>query len=114
MTDGRSVRRRLTKLVRQQLWQRHSTTRRKVAKHVVDDDDDDDDDDCVRSLRPAAGVRARGVDAGRGDEDAKLSPGGGVECSFSERFFRVDGDDDDARTRTDAMERKVHANVGNA
>jgi len=113
MTDGRSVRRRLTKLVRQQLWQRHWTTRRKVAKHVVDDDDDDDDY-CVRSLRPAAGVRARGVDAGRGDEDAKLSPGGGVECSFSERFFRVDGDDDDARTRTDAMERKVHANVGNA
>ena len=108
------MRRRLTKLVRQQLWQRHSTTRRKVAKHVVDDDDDDDDDYCVRSLRPAAGVRARGVDAGRGDEDAKLSPGGGVECSFSERFFRVDGDDDDARTRTDAMERKVHANVGNA
>ena len=98
--------------MRQQLWQRHSTTRRKVAKHVVDDDDDDDDY-CVRSLRPAAGVRARGVDAGRGDENAKLSPGGGVECSFSERFFRVDGDDD-ARTRTDAMERKVHANVGNA
>ena len=82
-----------------------STEKRK--KHVIGDDDD-----CVRSIGPASGIRARGVDAGRGDEIAKKrSTGGGVERFFGERLFIRD---DDGVSRADAMERKVRANVGDA
>lgn len=80
----------------------------KTTKHVIDDDD------CVRSIRPASGIRARGVDAGRGDEDAKKrSTGGGVERFFSERLFIRD-DDGGGVSRAGAVERKVRANVGDA
>lgn len=79
----------------------------KTTKHVIDDDD------CVRSIRPASGIRARSVDAGRGDEDAKKrSTGGGVERFFSERLFIRD--DDSGVSRAGALERKVRANVGDA
>lgn len=75
-------------------------------KHVIDDDD------CVRSIGPASGIRARGVDAGWGDEVAKKrSTGGGVERFVGERLFIRD---DDGVSRADAMERKVRANVGDA
>ena len=67
----------------------------------------------MRSIRPAAGSRARGVDAGRGDEGAKKrSTGGGVERFFSERLCIRD--DDDGVSRAGKMERKARANVGDA
>lgn len=67
----------------------------------------------MRSIRSASGIRARGVDAGRGDEGAKKrSTGGGVERFFSERLFIRDDDDDGGVSRAGASERKVRANVG--